>query len=42
MQRIAVAAGIELAQPGEIADIVCARLKTPNVELTRRPSGRSG
>jgi len=26
MQRIACAAGIELAQPGEIADIVCARL----------------
>lgn len=44
VQRIACAAGIELAQPGEIADIVCARLKAPtqgddwddvlNVELT--------
>ena len=30
MQRIACAAGIELGQPGEIADIVCARLKKPN------------
>ena len=26
MQRIAVAAGIELAKPGEVADIVCAKL----------------
>lgn len=28
MQRIAVAAGVGALQPGEIADIVCARLKT--------------
>ncbi|MEN6585466.1 MAG: hypothetical protein ABFE02_05345, partial [Sulfuricella sp.] len=27
MQRIAVAAGIELMQPKEIADIVCGRLR---------------
>lgn len=37
LHRIAVAAGIELAQPGEIADIVCARmissLAPPNVKL---------
>ena len=36
MQRIACAAGIELAPPGEIADIVCARLiaslATPNAK----------
>lgn len=31
LQRIAVAAGIELATPSEVADIVCAKLKTPNV-----------
>ena len=31
MQRIACAAGIELAQPGEIADIVCARLSASMV-----------
>ena len=37
MQRIAVAAGIELAQPSEVADIVCARLKTPNVKVRGRP-----
>lgn len=30
MQRIAVAAGIELVQPSEIADIVCARLAPPH------------
>jgi len=37
MQRIACAAGIELAQPGEIADIVCARLiaslEPPNAKV---------
>lgn len=30
LQRIAIAAGIELATPGEVADNVCAKLKTPN------------
>lgn len=30
MQRIAVAAGIELAQPGVVADIVCAKLRASN------------
>lgn len=30
MQRIAVAAGIELGQPEVIADIVCARLRVLN------------
>ena len=34
LQRIAVAAGIELAAPEEVANIVCARLKTPNAKLT--------
>ena len=32
LQRIAVAAGIELATPSEVADIVCAKLKTPNLK----------
>jgi len=31
LQRIAVAAGIELATPNEVADIVCAKLLLANV-----------
>lgn len=36
MQRIAVAAGIELVNPREVADIVCARLKLPNDGVQQR------
>jgi len=44
MQRIACAAGIELAQPREIADIVCARLiasiAPPNADVTGLAPGK--
>ncbi len=42
LQRIAVAAGIELATPEEVAIIVCARLKTPNAKVSGAGTASAG